>query len=137
MLMFEKRDYQMFNGTNKEQFYQTACHYWASQGFYVTRQSPYRIQGESFDSRIGLKRKFSLNLHEQEGNTYLDLQFQAKITDIGMFGGLAAAVICLPIALIGGAYSYSEYESDSNDFTNRFWEYMNQIATTTPHQGAE
>ena len=133
--MFEKRDYQLFSGINKELLSQPACHYWANQGFYVTQVSPYRIQGESYDSRIGLKRKFSLTMHEQGGNTYLDLQFQAKITDIGMIGGIAAAVIFLPLAIVGGLVSYNDYETDANDLNDRFWEYMGMISKSHNSNG--
>ena len=126
--MFDRREYRSFRGVRAEQLDPGVHDFWAKEGFSVVRASPWRIEGESFDSRIGLRRKFSLTMHEQEGTTYMDLQVQAKVTDLGIVGGVIVAVICLPIAAIGGLVSYHEYEKDAGLLNYRFWDYMGLVA---------
>ncbi len=138
--MLEKNEYRMFSGNKGNQLYLPICDFWAKQGFSVSRMSPYRIQGETYDSKVGLKRRFVINMYEQEGNTYLDLEIRAKATDLGVVGGVVVAVVCWPIALIGGAISYSKYDSDVGDYTQSFWQYMdivsNAQAANAPTGGA-
>lgn len=125
--MFDKRDYRLYEGVKRDQIYQQICDFWARQGFYVAQISPFHIHGQSYHQKIGLRREFFLRMDEHHGNTYVDLQFQAKITDEGLIGGAAAAVIFFPVALVGGALSYTEYESDANNLMGSFWGYLDQI----------
>lgn len=117
----------MYQGVRRDQIYTQVCDFWARSGFYVAQISPYHVRGESYHQKIGLKREFYLRLDEHEGNTYMDLQFSAKITDEGMVGGAAAAIIFLPVALVGGALSYTEYEDDARKLMGSFWAYADQI----------
>ena len=128
MALFEKTEYRMYDRVSAEMLYPGVQDFWTKEGFSVIRVSPYRIQGESHDSRIGLRRTFSLTVHEQGDATYLDLQMQAKITDLGIVGGAAAAFICLPVAVVAGAVSYHEYDKDSKELNRRFWDYMGLVS---------
>jgi hypothetical protein len=74
-----------------------------------------------------LKREFFLTLNQQKEDTHVDLRVNAKITDEGMVGGVAAAVIVWPVALVGGALSYNEYEKDANTMIYNFWGFVNQL----------
>lgn len=125
--MFEKRDYRMYEGVSREHIYTQLCDFWARQGFYVAQISPFQIQGQSYHQKIGLRREFHLRMDEHEGNTYIDLQFQAKITDEGLIGGAAATIIFWPVALVGGAVSIKEYEDDARNLMGNFWAYVDQI----------
>lgn len=124
--MFEKREIMVYNGVSRDQIYPQICNFWRNQGFYVSQVSPYQIQGQSYYSKIGLKREFFLRLDEIDGNTHLDLMVNAKITDMGLIGGVAAAVIFLPVAAVAGAFSYTEYESDAKNLMGSFWNYVAQ-----------
>jgi hypothetical protein len=112
----------------RQDLYPQICDYWARQGFYVGQISPFQIRGESYHSNIGLRREFYLRLDEHEGSTYIDLTFRARITDEGAIGGTAAAVLFWPVAVIGGAVSYSEYEKDATNLMYSFWGYVDQTA---------
>ncbi|NIT56992.1 MAG: hypothetical protein GWN00_12380, partial [Aliifodinibius sp.] len=48
-----------------------------------------------------------------------------------MIGGVAAAVLLWPAAVVGGALSYSEYESDAKALMGSFWGYVDSISRTT------
>ncbi len=128
MNLFEKKEYRMYNGIKADRLYAPICDYWSKQGFSVSRMSPYRIQGETFDSQIGLRRKFAVNVHEHEGNTYMDIEVQAKATDLGLIGGVLVAIICWPIALIGGAVSYSKYDNEASEDLGMFLNYTDYVA---------
>jgi hypothetical protein len=125
--MFEKRDYRVYKGVKTNKIYPQICDFWTRQGFYVTQISPVQIQGESYQSNIGLRREFYLHLNEQKDSTYFDLTFRARVTDTGAVGGAAAAVIFWPAAVVGGALSYSEYEKDANSMMYNFWNFVNHI----------
>ena len=124
--MFEKRDYRVYKGVKREQIYQPICDFWVQQGFYVAQVSPYHVHGSSYYSKIGLRREFWLSMDERGGDTHMDLLFSAKISDEGIIGGVAAAVIFLPVAVVGGAISYGEYEEYSRRLMGTFWNFVDQ-----------
>ena len=128
--MFEKREYRMYQGVEREHIYPQICDFWARHGFYVAQMSPFQIQGQSYHQKIGLRREFHLRMDELQGSTYLDPQFQAKISDEGLVGGAVAAVIFLPVAVVGGAISYSEYEDDAKNLMGSFWAFVDQLTNT-------
>ena len=127
----------MYSGAKREDMYPQICDYWARQGFYVGQISPFHIRGESYHSNIGLRREFYLRLDEHEGSTYIDLTFRARITDEGAIGGTAAAVLFWPVAVIGGAVSYSEYEKDATNLMFSFWGFVDQIAKQKGHSAPQ
>jgi hypothetical protein len=125
--MFEKRDFRMYEGVSKSQIYPEICDFWARQGFCVAQLSQFNIHGQSYHQKIGLRREFTLWIYEEGGKIYINLQLQARITDEGLVGGAAAAVIFWPVAVVGGALSYSEYEQEAKNLMASFWNHMNQI----------
>jgi hypothetical protein len=129
--MFEKREYRMYKGVKREAIYQQVCDFWARSGFYVSQISPFHIQGQSYYQKIGLKREFFLRMDEHEDVTYIDLSVQAKITDEGLIGGVAATVLLWPVAVVGGALSYDQYENDAKALMGSFWGYVDSISKTT------
>jgi len=129
--MFEKRDYRIYPDIDKEKIYPQVCDFWARQGFYVSQFGPYHIYGQAYHGNIGLRMEFDLRIYDVDDNTYLDLLVRAKVTDEGLVGGAAAAVIVWPVAVVGGAISYSEYEKGANALIGSFWTYTNQITGKT------
>jgi hypothetical protein len=117
----------MYKNVKRDDIYPKVCDFWARQGFHVAQLSPFQIRGESYHQKIGLRREFYLRLDESDGNTYIDLQFQARISDEGAVGGVAATVIFWPVAVVGGALSYSEYEKEANNLMYNFWIYVDQL----------
>jgi hypothetical protein len=128
--MFDKREYRMYKGVKRDQIYRQICDFWARQGFYVSQISPFQIQGQSYYQKIGLRREFYLRIDEHEDATYIDLSLSANITDEGLIGGAAAALIFLPVAVVGGALSYNEYETDARNLMGSFWGFVDNISKT-------
>lgn len=126
--MFEKREVRHLAGGRRDEVWTKAWDWWSRQGFNLTQTGPYRFHGSSYYARIGLRREFDLILDEATGGTSADLSFEARITDAGVIGGAVAAVIFFPVALVGGAISYVEYESDARNIMAAFWQYISGAA---------
>lgn len=125
--MLDKRDYRIYQNVQPEQVYPQVCDFWARQGFYVGQISPFEIQGQSYLPRIGLRREFYLKLTDHNGDTSVDLYFRGKVTDEGLLGGAAATIIFFPVALVGGAISYSEFEKDARNIIGGFWSFIDRL----------
>jgi len=125
--LLDVREYRVYPGVKRNEIYRQVSEFWARQGFYVAQISPFELQGQSYESKIGLRREFYLRIDEQNENTYLDLTVRAQITDLGLIGGVAAAVIFWPAAVVGGALSYSSYKEDAKNLINTFWAYVDSI----------
>ena len=123
--MFERRDFQVYKGVDLKEIYPKICGWWASRGFYVSQIGPYHIHGTSYYSRIGLRREFDLFINDVEGGVSFDLMFRAHITDEGLIGGGVATLLFWPVAVVGGAVSYNEHETDARNTMIAFWQYIN------------
>ncbi|OGS47880.1 MAG: hypothetical protein A3K68_01325 [Euryarchaeota archaeon RBG_16_68_13] len=126
--MFEKREVRTFPGLKRDALWSKAWDWWGRQGFQLQRTGPFRFHGSSYYGRIGLRREFDLVIDEAAGATNIDLSVSARLTDEGVVGGAVAAVLFWPVAVVGGAMSYSEYESDARNLMNAFWQYANAEA---------
>ncbi len=122
--MFEKREVRFFAGNRRDDLWTKSWDWWARQGFHVTQTGPYRSHGSSYYARIGLRREFDLILDEATGGCNIDLSFYAQLTDEGMIAGAVTAVLLLPVAVLGGAVSYSEYETDARNLMLAFWQFL-------------
>src|SRR2546426_7458 len=102
--------------------------WWGRQGFQLTKTGPYRMHGSSFYPRIGLRREFDAILDDADGGTNVDLTINAQITDEGLIAGAVTAAFLLPVAVLAGAVSYSEYETDARNLVLAFWQYLSPTA---------
>jgi len=127
--VFEKREVRSFPGARREDFWPKAWGWWTRQGFALTKTGPYRIHGASHYSQIGLRREFDLILDDTDGGCNVDLSFGASITDEGLIAGAVTAVFLLPVAVLGGAISYTEYETDAQNLMLAFWQSLGTAET--------
>jgi len=131
--MFEKREVRSFPGLRRDDVWAKAWDWWARQGFHLAKTGPYRFHGSSYYSRIGLRREFDLIVDDVPGGCNVDLTFSAQITDEGLIVGAVTAVLLLPVAVLGGAVSYSEYETDARNLILAFWQFL----STAPGASAD
>ena len=121
--LFTKRDHRMIPGLTKEQAMQAASWFWRSRNFGVNFTSPYSVHGEQFYSKLGLRQSIDAWAADEGQNVGIDLSFSAELTDVGAVAGIAGLVILWPVALVGGAVSYIEYENDAQRLMTEFWSY--------------
>ena len=130
--MFEKREVRSVAGVSRDALWPQVWDWWARQGFHLSTTGPYRFHGASFYSNIALRREFDLVLSEDGGNCTLDLNITARITDEGIVLGAVSAVVFWPVAVVGGALSYTQYETDAQNLMMAFWQYVGSL--TSPGQ---
>lgn len=123
--LFTKRDHRPVPGLTKEQAMQAASWFWRSRNFGVNFTSPYSLHGEQFYSKLGLRQSIDVWAADEGQNVGVDLSFSAELTDVGAVAGIAGLVILWPVALVGGAVSYVEYENDAQRKMAEFWSYVN------------
>ncbi len=128
--MFQKREVHFVPGQKAPDLWPKVWDWWSRQGFHLAQTAPTSLSGTSFYSRIGLRRELWLVLSDAPNGCNADLSLNAQITDEGLVLGAVSAVIFLPVAVVGGAVSYSEYETDARNLMMAFWQYV--YAATAP-----
>ncbi|OGS50665.1 MAG: hypothetical protein A3K65_09055 [Euryarchaeota archaeon RBG_16_68_12] len=131
--MLEKRDYRAVPGVKAADVWPKVWGWWQQAGFAVYTVGPNHLTGASYYSKIGLRREIEVRLNEANDSLYVDIAFRARITNEGAIGGAAAAVLFWPVAVVGGAFSWSEYENDANGLLANFWHFLYQT-TGRPSQ---
>lgn len=126
--MFERREWRAFPGTRRNDLYRLCWDWWARSGFNIVAVGPYHLHGTSLYSRIGLRREVDLRLDEVSGVTHVELSFGAALSEEGVVGGAVATVLFWPVAVVGGALSYSEFENDARAMMNAFWYHLYEAA---------
>ena len=129
--MLEKRDYRVIPGATAEEVWAKAWDWWQRAGFALYHVGPGHFTGSSVYSKIGLRREIDLRFMDANNALYVDLAFRARLTDEGAVGGAVAAVVFFPVAAVGGAISWSEYENEANALMANFWQLLWQ-ATSKP-----
>ncbi len=127
--MFQKRDVRFVQGVRLDATWSKLWDWWARQGFQLAQSGPYQMHGTSIYSRIGLRREIWLVATDAPGGANLDLSLNAQITDEGLVAGAVSAVLLFPIAVVGGALSYSNYETDAQNLIMAFWQFANSLGT--------
>jgi len=122
--MFQKREVHFVPGLKPADLWPKAWDWWSRQGFQLAQTAPNSLSGASFYSRIGLRRELWLVLTDAPNGCNADLALNAQITDEGLVLGAVSAVLFLPVAVVGGAVSYSEYETDARNLMLAFWQYV-------------
>ncbi len=126
-IVLERRDYRVIPGVKAADVWPRIWEWWQRAGFALYHVGPNHLTGSSVYSKIGLSREFEVRLQEANDALYVDVAFRARITEAGAVGGAAAAVLFWPVAVVGGALSYSEYEADARALLANFWQYLWQV----------
>jgi hypothetical protein len=131
--MLEKRDYRVVPGAKLTDVWAPSWDWWQRAGFALYHVGPGHFTGSSIYSKIGLRREIDLRFLEANDALYVDLAFRARITDEGAVGGAVAAVVFFPVAAVGGAISWSQYENEANALMATYWQGLWQL-TGKPSQ---
>ncbi len=126
--MFQKREVHFAANVKPADLWPKVWDWWSRQGFQLSQSAPTSLHGTSFYSRIGLRREVWVVLSDAPSGTNVDLSLNAQITDEGLIAGAVSAVLFWPVAVVGGAVSYSDYESDSNNLMMAFWQFVHSAS---------
>ena len=133
--MFQKREVHFAANAKAADLWPKVWDWWARQGFQLAQSAPTSLHGTSYYSRIGLRREVWLILSDAAGGTNVDLSVNAQITDQGLVAGAVSTLLFWPVAVVGGAVSYSDYETDSTNLMMAFWQFVN-VAASPPGAAA-
>ena len=131
--MLERRDYRAVPGVKASDVWAKTWDWWQRSGFALFHLGPNHFTGASYYSKIGLQREIEVRLQEANGALYVDVAFRARITEAGAIGGTAAEVLFWPMAVVGGALSWSEYDNEARALLASFWHFL-WIETGKPSQ---
>lgn len=126
--MFQKREVHFVANTKPADLWPKVWDWWARQGFQLAQSAPHSLHGTSFYSRIGLRREVWLLLADAADGTNVDVSLNAQITDEGLVAGAVSAVLFWPVAVVGGAVSYSDYETDTTNLLTAFWQFLSSVS---------
>src|SRR5439155_11760867 len=129
-IVLERRDYRVIPGVKTADLWPRVWGWWQRAGFATYAVGPNHLTGSSWYSKIGLSREIEVRLQGANDAVYVDVAFRARITEAGAVGGAAAAVLFWPLAVVGGALSYSEYESEAQALLANFWQHLWQVTGT-------
>jgi len=129
--MFEKIESFSYPSTDAKTLHTHAFQWWIATGFRVTETMQGQFNGQSA-SKWGLQREVIVTVRDQGGTAIVDLRMKANITTAGAVGGGLAAILLLPVAVVGGVYSYAKYEQDARDLMAAFWNSIGTVVQTAP-----
>jgi hypothetical protein len=129
--MFEKWESKSYPHTDATTLHKHAFQWWNGTGFRLQETGPGQFRGVSA-SRWGLEREANVTIKDISGTCVVELRMRANVTTEGVLGGGLALVLLWPVAVIGGAYSYAQYEKDALDLMAAFWGSIGAVAHTAP-----
>jgi hypothetical protein len=129
--MFEKWESRTYPHTDATEVHRHAFQWWVGTGFRVTETGPGEFRALS-TSRWGLEREAIVSIKDISGTSVVELRMRANVTSEGVLAGGLALVLLWPVAVVGGAYSYAQYEKDALDLMQAFWGSVGAFAQTAP-----
>jgi hypothetical protein len=134
--MFEKWQSKTYPNTDATALHRHAFQWWNGTGFRVHEVGPGTFTATSA-SRWGLERQSEVTVKDVDGTAVVELRVRANVTTEGILGGGLALILVWPVAVIGGAYSVTQYEKEALDLMYSFWNSMGAVAGTAPVEERE
>ena len=129
--MFEKWESKSYPHADATDLHRHAFQWWISTGFRVSETGPGEFRAVS-TSRWGLEREANIKIKDVAGTAVVETRVKANVTSEGVLGGGLALVLLWPVAVVGGAYSYAQYEKDALDLVTAFWNSIGVVAQSAP-----
>lgn len=129
--MFEKWESKTYPRVNAMTIHTHAFQWWNAAGFAVMETGPGQFRGRAA-SKWGLEREVNVSVKDIGGTTVVELNVKANVTTEGALAGGIALVLLWPVAVVGGAYSYTKYESDALELMSSYWYSLLAVAQMAP-----
>jgi hypothetical protein len=135
--VFEKWESKTYPRVNAMTIHTHAFQWWNAAGFAVMETGSGQFRGLAA-SKWGLEREVNISVKDINGTTVVELRMKANVTTEGVLAGGIALVLLWPVAVVGGAYSYTKYESDALELVSSYWYSLGAMAQMAPvNQRAE
>jgi hypothetical protein len=119
--MFEKYETWAFPAPSAGELFRAAWDFFARSGYALAGAGPGSFIGRSFYPRLGIHRRVDITVLPQGSGGVVQMRFRADVTEEGIAVGAVAAVIFLPVAAVGAAISWHEYETDWIQVRQGLW----------------
>ncbi len=127
-MVFEKTEMWSFESPGASEMLASAHAFWAQRGYSVQSTSAASFQGRSFHSTLGIHRVVEILTTPSGPGTIVQLRYRADVRADVAAGGAVVAVLLLPVAVVGAALSWHEYEAD---WSRERWDFWNYLINTT------
>lgn len=131
-MVFEKFESWAFATPGPSELFPLAQNFWGQRGYGLQSTGPTSFRGRSFQSRLGIHRVVDVTILPAGSGSALQVRFRADVREDVAVGGVVVAVLLLPVAVVGAALSWHEYELDWSRERWEFWNFLIGIARAQP-----
>ena len=131
-MVFEKFEAWNFEWPGGTDLHASAWQFWGQRGYQLHPTGPGAFQGRSFQSKLGIHRVVDVTVLPSGSGAVVLLRFRADVREDVAVGGAVVAVLLLPVAVVGAAISWHEYENDWSQERWAFWNYLVSTARARP-----
>ena len=131
-MVFEKFEVWSFQAPEAKELHAASWQFWGQRGYQLLATGPGTFQGRSFQSRLGIHRVVDVTVLPSGSGAVVQLRFRADVREDVAVGGAVVAVLLLPVAVVGAAISWHEYETDWSQERWAFWNYLVGTAQASP-----
>ncbi len=123
-MVFEKSEIWSFEAPSAPELLTAASGFWTQRGYSLQSTSATSFRGRSFHSTLGIHRVLDLVVTPSGTGAVVHLRYRADVRPEVAAGGAVVAVLLLPLAVVGAAISWHEYESDWSRERWDFWNFL-------------
>ncbi|MDE1819474.1 MAG: hypothetical protein KGJ23_00320 [Euryarchaeota archaeon] len=134
-MVFEKFENWNFEAPAPAEVFPQAWNFWSQRGYQLQSTGPTSFRGRSFQSKLGIHRVADLTIASSGSGTSVQVHFRADVRADVAAGGVVVAVLLLPVAVVGAAISWHEYEKDWSQERSAFWDFLVHAAGARPAAG--
>ena len=135
-MVFEKFEAWNFASPGATDLHSSAWQFWGQRGYQLRPTGPGAFQGRSFQSKLGIHRVVDVTVLPSASGAVVQLRFRADVREDVAVGGAVVAVLLLPVAVVGAAISWHEYETDWSQERWAFWNHLVGTAQARPAASA-
>ena len=126
-MVFEKFENWTFASPSASELFSRSWTLSAQRGFQLHSASAAGVQGRSCQAKIGIQGVVDIAVLATGDGATVQLRFRADVRADVAAGGAVVAVLLLPVAVVGAALSWHEYEQD---WSRERWEYWSFLVNT-------
>ncbi len=126
-MVFEKFEAWTFQAPGAAELHAASWQFWGQRGYNLQATGPGTFRGRSFQSKLGIHRVVDVTVLSSGTGGVVQIRFRADVREDAAVGGAVVAVLLLPVAVVGAAISWHEYETD---WSQERWAFWNHLVTT-------